>query len=180
MPTQQEIAAHLDMNQSEVSRHLARIGIDWKLATMDQIRIAYVRNLRAQASGHRSDDGLDLVKERVLTERVDRELKLLQVAEKKKLLVNVEQLEPELVAMVTAFRVELLSRDDKLADELSALYGVTVDAALLNEYTYAALAQLARYDVGGRGTRASSGGESQAASEDDHDGVGDREAAPIG
>lgn len=172
MPTQQEIAAHLDMNQSEVSRHMGRLEIDWKAASLDQIRTAYIRQLRAQASGHRSEDGFDLVKERVLTERVDRELKMLQVAEKKGVLVNVAQLEPELVTMVMAFRTELLSRDDKLAAELSALYGVTVDAALLNEHTYAALSQLARYDVGSAGGGASSGGDAGTSGADDDNGLG--------
>ena len=172
MPTQQEIADHLGMNQSEVSRHMAKLDLDWKAASLGEIRVTYIRQLRAQAAGHRSDDGMDLVRERVLTERVDRELKMLQVAEKKGALVNVAQLEPELVTMVMAFRTELLSRDDKLAAELSALYGVTVDAALLNEHTYAALSQLARYDIGGKGGGASFGGDAGASGADDDDGLG--------
>ncbi len=178
MPTQQQIAEHLDMNQSEVSRHLARLDIDWKTASIDAVRVAYIRNLRAMASGHRASDGSDLVHERVLTERVDRELKQLTVAEKKKLLINVEQLEPELVQMVVAFRTELLARDDKLASELTALYGVEVDAALLNEHTHAALAQLARYDASGAGTGASSGRTAGAADQDDDDGMG-HSAPPV-
>lgn len=180
MPTQQEIAAHLDMNQSEVSRHMAKLDLDWKAASLDEIRVAYIQQLRAQASGHRSQDGLDLVKERVLTERVDRELKLLEMAEKKGMLINVAQLEPELVAMVMAFRVELLSRDDKLAAELSALYGVTVDTALLNEHTYAALSQLARYDGGCKGSVASSGGAAGAAGAHDDDGLGEGAPPAVG
>lgn len=151
MPTQQQIAEHLDIDQAAVSRHMEKLGLDWKTATMDQIRVAYLRQLRAVAAGHRANDGSDLTYERVLTERVDRELKLLQVAEKRGVLVNVSQLEPELMNMVGAFRAELLARDDKLKDELDTLYGIDVDLSVLNEHTFAALDQLSRYDAGSRG-----------------------------
>lgn len=148
MPTQQQIADHLDLNQSNVSRMLDVIGLDWKVADLADIRVAYIRHLRGVAAGHKSDDGMDLTRERVLTERVDRELKLLTVAEKKGLLVNVSQLEQELMQMVGAFRSELLARDDKLKSELDALYGIEVDLSVLNDHTYTALSQLARYDPG--------------------------------
>jgi hypothetical protein len=172
MPTQQQIAEHLDLDQSAVSRMLDKLGFSWKTAEMDEIRKVYIRHLRAQASGHRSDDGMDLVRERVLTERVDRELKLLQVAEKRGQLVNVEQLEPQIMNMVGAFRAELLARDDKLASELSTLYEVNVDVSLLNEHTFAALGQLARYDPGRQRFAEATGGESGAAGENEHDRMG--------
>lgn len=146
--TQQDIADHLDLAQQNVSELMKKLEIDWREATLDEIRIAYVRQLRAQAAGHRTEDGLDLVRERVMTERVDRELKQFTLAEKKGLLVNVEQLEPELMQMVGAFRTELLARDDKLKADLDVLHGVEVDITVLNAYTIEALRHLARYDAG--------------------------------
>ena len=146
--TQQQIADHLDLSQKAVSVFLEKNNLDAALMSLDQIRIEYIRNLRTQASGHRSDGGLDLVHERVLTERVDRELKQYTLAEKKGSLINVAQLEPELMQMIGAFRSELLSRDDKLKATLDALYGVDVDIQLLRDCTYAALNHLARYDAG--------------------------------
>ena len=172
MPTQQQIAEHLGLDQSAVSRMLDKLELNWREASLDDVRLAYIRQLRAQASGHRSDDGLDLVRERVLTERVDRELKLLQVAEKRGLLINVEQLEPELMNMVSAFRTELLARDDKLAAELATLYGIDIDVSVITAHTYAALEQLARYDPGGRGVAGQAGGDSPSAGTTDDDGVG--------
>lgn len=144
--TQQQIADHLDLSQKSVSQFLDQTKLDWRNASIDQVRIEYIRNLRAQAAGHRSEDGLDLVRERVLTEKVDRELKQLTLAEKKGLLINVAQLEPELMQMVSAFRSELLSRDDKLKAALDALYGIDVDLQFLNDHTHAALKHLSRYD----------------------------------
>jgi hypothetical protein len=146
--TQTEIASHLDLSQAEVSKFLHSAGIDWKESSLDDIRVRYIRRLRGNAAGHKTDDGADLVHERVLTERVDRELKLYTLAEKKKSLVNVEQLEAELQQMVGAFKVELLGRDDKLKAELDTAHGIDVDVGLLNEHTYAALSHLARYDAG--------------------------------
>jgi DNA-binding transcriptional ArsR family regulator len=172
MPTQQEIATHLGMDQGAVSRHLSVLGIDWKASSMDEIRLAYVRHLRSVASGHMSSDGVDLTYERAMTERVDRELKLLTLAEKRKQVVNLEQLEPELSRMIGAFRTALLSRDDKLKAELDALYGISVDLAILNDHTRSALRQLARYDAEREGFAPSPGGAAGAAHPDGHHGVG--------
>ncbi len=151
---------------------MQKLSIDWKSVSLDEIRLAYIRNLRGVAAGHRSTDGLDLTHERVLTERVDRELKLLLVAEKKGVLVNVEQLEPELMNMVGAFRAELLARDDKLKADLDALYGIELDLNLLNEHTHAALAQLARYEPSRVGDDAPLGATTHAAGTNEHAGVG--------
>ena len=146
--TQQQIAEHLDISQAEVSKFLKHAEIDWRECSLDYIRVQYIRKLRGNAAGHRTEDGDDLVRERVLTERIDRELKQFTLAEKKGQLVNVAQLEPELMQMIGAFRSELLSRDDKLKAALDALHGINVDIQFLNEHTYAAFNHLARYDPG--------------------------------
>lgn len=64
MLTQQVIAEHLDLSQSAVSQWLDRAGIDWKVATLDEIRVAYIRNLREQAAGRAAAGDLDLATER--------------------------------------------------------------------------------------------------------------------
>lgn len=180
MPTQQEIAEHLDIDQAAVSRHMERLDIDWRNSSMTEIRLRYLQNLRAQAAGHRSADGLDLTHERAMTERIDRQLKELTLAEKRQQLVNVAQLEADLQAMVVAFRSELLARDDKLKDDLDALYGIEVDRTIIEEYTRAALEHLARYDIGGEGADGSSVETGEAAGEIDDDGLGDCTSLPLG
>lgn len=170
--TQQDIADHLDLAQQNVSELMKKLEIDWHVASLDEIRVAYVRQLRAQAAGHRTDDGLDLVRERVMTERIDRELKQFNLAEKKALLVNVEQLEPELMQMVGAFRTELLARDDKLKADLDLLYGVEVDIQVLNANTLEALRHLSRYDASSTGAGGETGGLDGAAGTDHADQLG--------
>lgn len=180
MPTQQQIADHLGMDQAAVSRHLGALSLDWKTASMDEIRVAYIKHLRAVASGHMSSDGVDLTLERALTERVDRELKLLTLAEKRGQVVNLEQLEPELSRMIGAFRTSLLSRDDKLKQELDALYGVDVDLSILNDYTRSALRQLARYDAERGSLDRAVDGPAGAARADGHHGLGAGAAQAVG
>jgi hypothetical protein len=170
--TQQQIADHLDLAQQNVSAFVQQLDFDWRSASLDEVRIAYIRKLRAQAAGHRSEDGLDLVRERVMTERVDRDLKIYTLAEKKGQLINVAQLEPELMQMFGAFKSELLSRDDKLKSDLDALYGIEVDVQVLNDHTFAALNHLARYDAGDQGAVVTPGENAGAAGEGGADGVG--------
>lgn len=172
MPTQKVIAEHLDMNQSEVSRHLADLGLDAKTSDITTIRLAYIRKLRAVASGHKSHDGLDLTQERALTEQVDREIKLYDLAERKGRVVNLAQLEPELRQMVGAFKTEVAGLADKIKGEIDALHGIDVDIVLLEEHIHATFAQLARYDPERAGTGAPAGGADGTGAQDEHDELG--------
>jgi len=74
-PTQEEIAAHLDMSDRNVRDVLTQLGLDHKEAGMSQVRVAYIRRLREQAAGRMSADGegLDLVQERAALARSQRE-----------------------------------------------------------------------------------------------------------
>lgn len=176
MPTQVQIAEHLGMSQQAVSQQLAPLGVDWRIASMDEIRLAYLNHLRNVAAGHRSVDGMDLARERALTEQVDRELKLLTLAEKKGQLVNVDQLEPALARQYMAFKAELEARDDKLKEELDLLYGVDIDLELISTHTRNALAHLSGHVASGGGDAGAlaSAGRSDAADDDDR--LGDRAA----
>jgi hypothetical protein len=173
MPTQKAIAEHLDLAQQAVSQHMAEMGMDWKKSSMDEIRVAYIRKLRGAAAGHTSNDGeMDLTRERAQTERVDRELKLFMLAEKKGQVVNLAQLEPMLVQMVGAFRTELTSLGDKLKTEIDALYGIDLDVQLLEEHIRDTLSQLARYDPELRGPGAPVGEGARPAREANDHGLG--------
>lgn len=146
--TQADVAEHLDLDQSAVSRLLQKLGVSLQTSALDDIRKKYIAHLREVAAGHVTPDGESLVAERVITERVDRELKTLTLLEKRGQLVNVAQLEQELSQMVGAFRVDLLARDDQLKTTLDTLYGIDLDLTILNDHTHATLQQLARYDAG--------------------------------
>ncbi|WP_196480985.1 MarR family transcriptional regulator [Burkholderia territorii] len=189
MPTQQQIAEHLDLDQSAVSRFVDKVQLDYREATLDAIRIAYIRHLREMAAGRASGSGIDLVAERAKTEIVDREIKLLTLAEKKGQLVNVAQLEQAFGQMVGAFQTELLALPDKLVQELRALYDVEVDVEWLNEHMYGCLEQLSQYDPDRPRGDPPDRAAAAPAGENRHDGLGaavpahecegDRESRPL-
>lgn len=171
--TQNEIAEHLGISQQAVSKTLSKMAIDWKDMSLDEIRLAYIGRLRKVAAGQASIDGeLDLNRERALTEQVDRQLKLYQLAEKKKELVNIADLESELSNVFAGFRQELLSRDDKLKTELDTLYGIDVDVSILNEYTHNALQHLFGYLGGYQPAAQADGRDTETAKENGDNGVG--------
>jgi hypothetical protein len=51
MPSQREIAQHLDMSERNCRDVLKSLAIDWTAATLDEIRTAYIRDLREKAAG---------------------------------------------------------------------------------------------------------------------------------
>lgn len=73
MLTQQGIAKHLDLSQAAVSTLMAELGIDWKAATLNEIRVAYIRRLREQAAGRAAVGDLDLAGERAALAKAQRE-----------------------------------------------------------------------------------------------------------
>lgn len=73
MLTQQEIADHLDLSQAAVSLLMGELGMDWKAASLADIRVAYIRRLREIAAGRATNGDLDLATERAALARAQRE-----------------------------------------------------------------------------------------------------------
>lgn len=147
--TQQNIADHLDMSQKTASVFLRQLDFDWRDATLDEIRIAYMRKLRERGAALVTSDGSSLVRERVMTEQVNREIKEFQLDQTKAQLVNLAQLEAELTAMVGAFRASMLEHDKNLKTEIERQYGIDVDMGLIQQHTEAAFSHFGKYDVCG-------------------------------
>lgn len=73
MLTQKKISEHLDLSQQAVSELMAGLGIDSKTASLDEIRVAYIRRLREQAAGRAAAGDLDLAGERAALAKAQRE-----------------------------------------------------------------------------------------------------------
>ena len=73
MPTHAAIGEHLDMSKQSAGAFLESAGIDHKTTGMDEIRVAYVRRLREMAAGRYSGGDLDLVTERAMLAKAQRE-----------------------------------------------------------------------------------------------------------
>ncbi|MBF0448196.1 MAG: hypothetical protein HQL67_08360 [Magnetococcales bacterium] len=89
MTTQREIAKHLDLSERHVRDLLKELGLPAKNADIDQVRIAYIRHIRAVASRHKSESGLDLVQERAR----------LTIAQREKTEIEVARLRDELISV---------------------------------------------------------------------------------
>ena len=172
MPTQKEIAEHLGITQQAVSAQMKKLDLDWRNATIDEIRLAYIERLRAEAAQHVSSSGLDLVEEKAKTERITRELKLIELQEKKGQLVDVTELQKDLTMVFLNFKNILMGRDAKLKQSIDSIYGIDLDIGYLNDNTNDALSVLADV-LDGNGEAAPGTGESaEARHSDDHDGMG--------
>ena len=172
MPTQAEIAAHLGITQKSVSVAMTKLSLDWRTATMDEIRLEYLKRLREAAAGHVSAGGLDLVAEKAQTECVVRELKLLELQEKQGELINVEELKEDMTLTVLNFKNLLMARDERLKMTLDSIYGIDVDIGLLNDETYTALGALADLLDGDAKAEVLARDGAAPGAEAEHDGVG--------
>jgi terminase small subunit / prophage DNA-packing protein len=72
-PKQAEIAEHLDMSDRSVREFLDESGVDQKLSTLSEIRVAYIRRQREVAAGRATSGGIDLATERAALARAQRE-----------------------------------------------------------------------------------------------------------
>jgi phage terminase Nu1 subunit (DNA packaging protein) len=152
MPTQTEIAAHLFMDERSVREALPKIAamtnqdstVDkwWQDASMDVIRRGFILHQREMAAGRGGDQQSGLTAARTSEALANTELKMLMIKEKAGDLVSMAEVEPQLMAMVTAARQELLALPDKLANELKALHDYDVDAAIIEDHIHAALIHL--------------------------------------
>lgn len=139
---------------------------------MDEIRLEYLKRLREAAAGHVSAGGLDLVAEKAQTERVVRELKLLELQEKQGELINVEELKEDMTLTVLNFKNLLMARDERLKMTLDSIYGIDVDIGLLNDETYTALGALADLLDGDAKAEILARDGAAPGAEAEHDGVG--------
>jgi hypothetical protein len=119
MANQKEIATHLDLTTRSIY-DLTQKGIlqrDGKKSyDLDQCRIAYIRHLRAMASGHKSEDGdLDLIAERARLTKIQGDLAALQLKEREGDLIGADIAMEEWGNVVQNVRAKLLAIPTKLA-----------------------------------------------------------------
>lgn len=124
MPTQREIAEHLDLDQSTVSRLMAELGIDWANSTIGSVRIAYIRRLREQAAGRLATGDLALAAERARLAREQADRVAMQNAQSRRELAPVALLERALAnvarqvaGVLEALPVQLRRRSTALTQE---------------------------------------------------------------
>ena len=143
MPTLKVIGNHLDMSERNAGTICQNLGLNRETSSLDEIRTTYIRDLREKAAGRGGDAQGELVLARIRETNTNADLKELMVKEKAGQLVNVDEIEPQLVAMVTAAKQELLSLPEKVASDVKAIHGIEIDVSLIQERINDSLKQLA-------------------------------------
>jgi hypothetical protein len=119
---------------------LAGLGINWRKTTLDEVRIAYIRKLREAAAG-RSDEQLGV--NRARRELADAMLKELELAEKYKLIINVDGVEPMLISLMKEIQSVVIEAGNKALQAIETTHELKVDDDLVLGPLYAALGNLA-------------------------------------
>lgn len=140
--TQALFASLVGIGQSRVSERITA-GVLRDGAPLGEWLHQYCERLRDEASGRAGDDQGSLTRARTAEAEASARLKEMQIMEKAGKLVPIEEVEPLLLAMVTAARTELLALPEKLRLEIKALYGVDVDVSLIEARVCESLNHLA-------------------------------------
>lgn len=123
MPTQQQIAEHLGLSQQAVSKQLAKMSIDWRNMSIDEIRLAYLDRLRKSAAGQ--DD--EYMKVKLAREKIETERALIALKKEKRELVDVAELVPVLKTVFSGFKERLMGLPTFIRSDVYVATGKEVD-----------------------------------------------------
>lgn len=139
------IAIHLDMSEARAQDVMRALRIDWKKAELDDVRTAYIRDIREKAAGRGGDEQLDLTRQRARQASADADLKELQYWRAVDELVAVADIEPRLASWAVAIRSEVLSATDKLLAQIESQHDIAIDREASAAIVASALAAIAAY-----------------------------------
>lgn len=145
MPTQLEIARHLDMSERNARDVLKALGIDWQSSSLDDIRIAYIRDLREKAAGRGGEDQQTLTKARAQEAEVNARLKELQYQREIGKLILGEEIEPMLATWAATARSEVGFAVEKLIAGIVSQHGIEVDQDVIDDALSAAYDAISDY-----------------------------------
>lgn len=134
--TQKEVAAHLGLSARRARDVLSALGVDHRSHSLDQIRIAYIEDLREKAAG-RNDE--DLGEARRLDTMASAHLKTIDIFEKHKKVVWAEHVGPLVDALIDAIQSNVMTAATKIVSGLESQYDIQIDDELITSSLRAAL-----------------------------------------
>lgn len=129
--TQAVIAEHLDMSVRNAANVLSALSIDWKSSTLDQIRVAYIRDLREKAAGRGGDDAHNLARQRAQESAVKTAMLRLEYNQRIKELVPAEDAAMAITEWCSTANREYRTGLDKLISEIGNQCKVDVPTELV-------------------------------------------------
>lgn len=148
--TQQELADYLDISARMV-RYLLEEGVFHKEANgkldKDKCRIAYIRHLREQAAGRKSEHTeYDLIGERARLAKAQADKTELEVGTLQGKLLLAEDVLKEWQKLLAACKAKLMAIPTKCALQIVSLQEPTEIERFLKRMIYEALTELSRYE----------------------------------
>lgn len=149
MASQTEIAEHLGLNKRTVQELLPKLGLPTRDCPIDQARLVYLDHLRAVASGHKSDDGYDLTKERARLSHHQANCEELKERQLIGELIPAEEVKAQWSDMILAVRAKILSLPGKVASIAMAAESLREVEEFVSEELHGALNELVEDDTPG-------------------------------
>ncbi|MBL4835749.1 MAG: hypothetical protein JKY26_17500 [Pseudomonas sp.] len=145
MAKQSEIAAHLDMSERNAREVVKSLRINWQDATLDEIRIAYIRDLREKAAGRGGSNIDELNKARLEEMQVKSANGRLQYHEKLGTLVQAEAAQHCLVDWASFANREYSGGIERLIQEIESVNKITIDRSVVIKVAGATTERIAGY-----------------------------------
>lgn len=152
-----EVGQTLGITKQAVGDLVKKMGFSG--GTNGELIVAISNRYREQAAGRGGDLQGELTRAKIRDLNESADWRMIQKNKELGKLLLVEEVEPQLLAMVTAARQELLTLPGKLAGDLKSLHGVDVDVTLIEERIHDALNHLATSLHGNDAEHASAGDE---------------------
>jgi hypothetical protein len=145
--TKFEIARHLDMSEQNLSGVLRGLNLDWRTTSLDDIRTAYIRDLREKAAGRGGDHQIEAAVARTRKDNAAAELLEISLLEKAGKLVPIDKIEPFITSAIVSARQAFMALPRKWSQELQAMHGINMDELYFETDINDALNQLSEADL---------------------------------
>ena len=147
MLTQNEIARHLDMSSANLRNVLNSLKINWENTTLDEIRVAYIRDLREKAAGRGGEHQIESTLALTRKNNNQADLYELQIKEKSGELIPVNLIEPFISSQIIAARQAFEILPSRWNKEIKSLHGIEVSVDYFMDEINGALNQLSEFDL---------------------------------
>ncbi len=145
MPTQVEIAQHLDLSERRVRDVLRELGIDHRGTDLVSIRVAYIRDLRNKAAGRGGGDQGELTRARIRESTANAVSKELANTKEAKKLVDVSEIEPALRNWAAQGGNAVMAAGERIIEAIESRHAIELDDDDVNSHLRTALRDIAGY-----------------------------------
>ena len=139
--TQKEVALHLGLSGRRVRDVLAALGVDHRTHSLDQIRTAYIDDLRQKAAGRSNEDLGEARRQETVAST---HLKVLDIFEKHKQVIWTAHLKPLMLGMMDSVQSNVMNAGGKIIQTIESEHGLEIDDELINGHLRTALGNVTR------------------------------------